>query len=289
MSEQLAQRALVKKLAQVMKAVERIPKNGYNEHFKYSFAREADIVEAIRKELADRNVMLLPGITAASRTEVGKTGSGAVKALTLLKMTFTFIDGDSGEEIERPWQGAGIDTEDKGTYKAMTGAEKYFLLKTFLIPTGDDPEAEADERSQQRQGPRDGRSRPPQPVRPPAPSRQPARPAVAAPAAQAPAAAPVTPAAPAAADKLADTMTSELPVTVGPVTIVAATPHSRGDKNWLEVSLSSGVVAIATTAKAMHDVTAFAQKKTQVKVALSQNAKGKQQIDSIAAWPAKKA
>jgi hypothetical protein len=27
-------------------------------------------------------------------------------------------------------------------YKAMTGALKYFLMKTFLIPTGDDPEAD---------------------------------------------------------------------------------------------------------------------------------------------------
>jgi hypothetical protein len=36
--------------------------------------------------------------------------------------------------------GEGQDAGDKAVYKAMTGALKYCLLKTFLIPTGDDPE-----------------------------------------------------------------------------------------------------------------------------------------------------
>lgn len=38
--------------------------------------------------------------------------------------------------------GEGMDTGDKAIYKAITGAQKYVLMKTFLIPTGDDPELE---------------------------------------------------------------------------------------------------------------------------------------------------
>ena len=51
--------------------------------------------------------------------------------------------------------GAGDDGADKGLYKAYTGAVKYFLMKTFLIPTGDDPEADtkADERAASRAAP----------------------------------------------------------------------------------------------------------------------------------------
>lgn len=128
---------LVAKLAAVMGAVGRIPKRGHNDFHDYNYATEADIVEAIRTELSTRNVMLIPGIKGHQREPVGDKGS----TLTTLSMTFTFLDGDSEEKIERDWIGFGDDKLDKGGYKAMTGAEKYFLLKTFLIPTGDDPEA----------------------------------------------------------------------------------------------------------------------------------------------------
>ena len=36
--------------------------------------------------------------------------------------------------------GSGVDTQDKGVGKAMTYSYKYMLLKTFAIPTGEDPD-----------------------------------------------------------------------------------------------------------------------------------------------------
>lgn len=128
--------SLVRKLAEVMAAVERVPKRGRNDFHKYDYATEADIVATVRAELAKRQVMLLPAVESISREPVGEKGS----VLTTTAMRFTFIDGESGETLERPWFGCGTDKEDKGLYKAMTGGEKYFLLKTFLMPTGDDPE-----------------------------------------------------------------------------------------------------------------------------------------------------
>lgn len=132
-------RSLVRKLCEVQKSVERIPKNGRNEFHKYDYATESDIVSAIRTELADRNVMLIPSVTGERRASVGEKGSW----VTTLDMSFEFYDGDSGETIAKPWMGFGSDKEDKGGYKAMTGGAKYFLLKTFLIPTGDDPESDS--------------------------------------------------------------------------------------------------------------------------------------------------
>jgi len=128
----------VTKLAAIMAVVERIPKRGRNAFHGYDYATEADIVTAIRGELACRAVMLFPAIVATRREPVGDPEKRMV--LTSLDMEFTFMDGESGEAITRPWHGAGTDKEDKGAYKAMTGGEKYFLLKTFLVPTGDDPE-----------------------------------------------------------------------------------------------------------------------------------------------------
>lgn len=131
-------KTLITKLADVMAAVERIPKRGHNSFHNYDYATEGDIAATVRAELAKRHVMLIPAITGMQRDPVGEKGS----VLTTLTMEFTFLDGESGESITRPWLGAGTDKEDKGAYKAMTGGEKYFLLKTFLMPTGDDPEAE---------------------------------------------------------------------------------------------------------------------------------------------------
>ncbi len=113
-------RTLATKLAAVMQAVERIPKNGRNEFHRYDYATEADIVTAIRGELAQRNVMLLPSVTGEARHSVGEKGS----VLTVLEMEMEFIDGDSGESIKKSWRGYGTDKEDKGGYKAMTGGGK---------------------------------------------------------------------------------------------------------------------------------------------------------------------
>jgi hypothetical protein len=145
-------KSLVCKLAAVMDAISSVPKRGHNKFHDYKYATEADIVEAIRGELSKRHIILVPGITGRTRVKVGDKGS----VLTHLDMTFTFMDGETGEQIERPWLGAGTDKEDKGAYKAMTGGEKYFLLKTFLIPTGDDPEQEQrnDGRSERGKQPR---------------------------------------------------------------------------------------------------------------------------------------
>lgn len=129
-------KSLVTKLAEVMAAVERVPKRGRNDFHKYDYATEADIAATVRAELAARHVMLIPSIVGESRHPVGDKGS----VLTVLDMEMEFLDGESGTSIRKPWRGYGTDKEDKGGYKAMTGGEKYFLLKTFLMPTGDDPE-----------------------------------------------------------------------------------------------------------------------------------------------------
>ena len=134
-------KSLVWKLAEVMSVVERVPKRGRNDFHKYDYATEADIAQAIRQALAERHILLIPEVTKYLQQELGPNKKGEARdPLTVLDMVFTFRDGETGESLAQPWVGIGQDGGDKGVYKAMTGAEKYFLLKTFLIPTGDDPE-----------------------------------------------------------------------------------------------------------------------------------------------------
>lgn len=125
------QPSLVAKLTEVMASIDRIEKRGYNAHFDYNYPLEADVLDAVRAQLAERHVLVLPEVLSQRRE--GK--------LTFASMRFTFIDGDSDERLPLLWEGQGDDNADKGIWKAITGSVKYFLLKAFLIPTGDDPEA----------------------------------------------------------------------------------------------------------------------------------------------------
>ncbi len=57
-----------------------------------------------------------------------------------LVLSYRFYDIATGEYIEGSMEGDGADSGDKGVYKAITGAIKYIMTSTFLIPTNDDPE-----------------------------------------------------------------------------------------------------------------------------------------------------
>jgi hypothetical protein len=130
---------LTRKLAEIMATVDRVPKRGKNAFHGYQYATEADVSDTVRNELSKRQVVIYSAIDALeTRVDVGDGGKSS--NYVTATMTFTLVDGESGEERSFKWAGAGQDRGEKGLYKAITGAEKYFLLKLFLIPTGDDPE-----------------------------------------------------------------------------------------------------------------------------------------------------
>lgn len=122
---------LVSKLVRIMTATKRVAKNGENKFHNYSYVTEADVLEAVRENLAKENVFIFSSVAASHR-------EGDV---TSVQMKHTFVDGDSGESFEVFSLGQGQDKGDKGGNKAVTAAVKYFLMKNLLIPTGDDPEA----------------------------------------------------------------------------------------------------------------------------------------------------
>ena len=134
-------RTLVKKLCEVMAAVKRIPKNGFNKFHHYHYAMEADVLDVVRDELSKRHVLMVP-VVVEERTADRTTKSGGLETIGTLKVNYIFHDGESGETLTAVTIGQGQDAGDKSFYKALTGATKYALMKTFLIPTGDDPEAE---------------------------------------------------------------------------------------------------------------------------------------------------
>lgn len=158
--------SLTRKLAEIMGAVDRVPKRGRNAFHGYQYATEADIADVVRQELATRHVVIYGSVDAVE-TRVDTGDNGKPSNFVSVVMTFTIRDGETGDTMALRWAGAGQDRGEKGLYKAITGAEKYFLLKLFLIPTGDDPED--DSRDHKPNG------HAPEPPRPPLPTPAPAK------------------------------------------------------------------------------------------------------------------
>lgn len=141
-------KTLVQKLCEVMAAVGYTQKTGWNEAQKYHYVTEADIAEKIRPELAKRNIFIFPTLVKVERSKLERVSfKGEVRTsyATDLVMRWTIVDGDSGEERVCEIPGCSESPGDKGVYVAMTGSEKYLLVKGFLLPTGDDPEDDANE------------------------------------------------------------------------------------------------------------------------------------------------
>lgn len=124
-------KSLTSKLVKVMAEVKYVQKSGYNAFHKYNYATEADVLDKVRESLTKYNVFIFQSVE-----NVTKEGE-----LTTASVKYTLVDGDTGESMSVMSAGSGADKSDKGVYKAITGASKYFLLKNFMVATGDDPEA----------------------------------------------------------------------------------------------------------------------------------------------------
>ena len=129
------------KMLGIMKEVEYIQKTGFNSFHKYKYATESDITSSFSKAMLNNNVFMFTSIIERN-CEAYKTRGNKEAFLITVKLEITFIDADSGESYTGTFFGDGSDSDDKGIYKAITGAQKYALMKTFLVETGDDPERE---------------------------------------------------------------------------------------------------------------------------------------------------
>jgi len=126
-------------LHNVMAKVGYVQKGSENKFHGYKYASEADLLERLRPALIEEGLILIPSVEMVRpMDEHGNT-------IVDMKYTLVHRDGDvwptpiriSGCGNDRAKNGA---VGDKGVYKAITGANKYFLFKLFQIETGDDPE-----------------------------------------------------------------------------------------------------------------------------------------------------
>ena len=135
--------SLAAKLAEVYLAVQRVPKSGRHPQ-GWTFATEGDVADMVRAELGARGLFLSQTILAHDERPLGATKSGAPITRHTVRMRFTLHAGVGVPPLEKDeaeWFGQADDASDKGLPKAITAARKSFLLSTFLISTGDEPDA----------------------------------------------------------------------------------------------------------------------------------------------------
>lgn len=143
------QRALLfAAMASVLGEIHRVPKAGINAHFNYRFATESDVMDVVRPAMARAGLCILPSV------ETIDLGDGAKIVTGVLSVTFAHAAGATATTLWHGFTRASGDKDDKQVWKLYTGAMKYVVLKTFMVPTGDEPEADgqgADERPARRQ------------------------------------------------------------------------------------------------------------------------------------------
>lgn len=130
---------LAKALVAVMDKARYVRETAKNKHFGYNYASDEDILAALRPAMIANGLAMFPTDCERQTVPHSPTAKGAAQWRTDIIMTYRLLHV-SGETMTVKVPGCGIDPEDKGAYKALTGAMKYALRNTFLIPTGNDPE-----------------------------------------------------------------------------------------------------------------------------------------------------
>lgn len=132
--------SLAKKKAKVMQNTGFVEKKGKNNRFGYEYAREADYLNHVRGIMASVGLAFGYTVTDEKMNKFSETKSGNTRYANRQIIEFTLTDTETGFAEHSTLVTYGIDSGDKGVWKGITGAVKYYMAKTFLIPTGDDPE-----------------------------------------------------------------------------------------------------------------------------------------------------
>lgn len=114
----------------------------YNGKMMYKFRGIDAVYNALNPVMAELGLFIIPEVLEQNREERTST-NGATLIYSILKIKFTMYAPD-GSSVSGIVIGEGMDSGDKASNKAMSVALKYFCFQTFMIPTEDmvDPDAE---------------------------------------------------------------------------------------------------------------------------------------------------
>ena len=130
-----------------------VPTGGKN---SYKAVSERDILDAVKPLEEKHGVYSYPvgrtvlesNLLESENAYTDQRGNTTVKKtttfMTRIETVYRFVNVDKPDEyIDTITFAEGIDSQDKGSGKAMTYADKYALMKAYKISTGDDPDQTA--------------------------------------------------------------------------------------------------------------------------------------------------
>jgi hypothetical protein len=128
------------KLIEVRKSVRYLKKD--SKGFQFQYVSSSSALGSLREAMDSNQLLLIPRVVK-SEIRDHTTRKGDHEYFTTLEMEFTWVNAEKPSEmISCSWIGCGLDDGEKGIGKAVTYAEKYFLLKFFNIATDkDDPDS----------------------------------------------------------------------------------------------------------------------------------------------------
>jgi hypothetical protein len=143
------QLTLSEKIFRITQACTTIKRNGVGESDEadkplYSYVKIEDVLDAVNPLLKRYKLILTGNVVREPITHVGKLFATTE---VLVDWTLQHAEGwdtaTLGEAMEaRTWRvpGAGVDSQGKGIYKAITGSRKYAMVLIFNLKFGDEPE-----------------------------------------------------------------------------------------------------------------------------------------------------
>ena len=119
----------------------------------YKAVSERDVIDAVKPLEAKHGVYSYPAsrrVLESAALESESEWNGKITKKTTfferIETVYRFVNTDDPTDfIETTTFAEGIDSQDKGSGKAMTYADKYALMKAYKISTGDDPDQTASE------------------------------------------------------------------------------------------------------------------------------------------------
>lgn len=117
----------------------------------YKAVSERDIIDAVKPLEIKHGIYSYPydrqiieSQTLESESEYQGKVTKKTTFFSRIKTTYRFVNVEKPDEfIDMVTFAEGIDSQDKGSGKAMTYADKYALMKAYKISTGDDPDQNA--------------------------------------------------------------------------------------------------------------------------------------------------
>ena len=124
------------KLALASKGIGAVGKWGRNQHQRYNFRGIEHVINAVHPVFSRLGIVIKVKVLDW-KYEVATTSKGAGQIRVRLLVEYTFIDGESGDELSVTVPAEAFDTSDKATSKAISVALRTALTQVLYIPTAE--------------------------------------------------------------------------------------------------------------------------------------------------------